>query len=166
MFVYLVRHAIAVARGAGTEFADANRPLTSEGIKKMRRCTAALQQVGVRLTEVWTSPYVRAVQTAEILLGGFGNAVPIRVVEHLAPAGEFDLLVEELSRQPMSAGIALVGHEPFLGEFATYLLTGLRSGRVRFKKGGVACFEITDLERPIRGDLRWMLTPRQMMRIA
>jgi phosphohistidine phosphatase SixA len=63
-------------------------------------------------------------------------------------------------------GIAFVGHEPGLGELATYLLTGVKGSIFRFKKGGVACVEVYNLTAPPHCQLRWLLAPKQLAAIA
>lgn len=162
MQLYLVRHAIAVDRDdAGVQSDDA-RPLTPEGVKKMRRNAKALRRLEAPIEAVWTSPLVRAAQTAEILAAEFSISSRLRTLEALRPDGSFEAITTELRLCADSPGIALVGHEPFLGEFTSYLLTGSRAAEVEFKKGGVACLEIADFGDPLRARLRWLLTPRQM----
>jgi phosphohistidine phosphatase len=56
------------------------------------------------------------------------------------------------------SNMALVGHEPDLGEMAGHL-SGLRH-RLEFKKGAVCRIDIDDLPPAGPGDLRWMLTPK------
>lgn len=162
MQLYLIRHAIAVERDEADVQSDASRALTPEGVKKMRRNAKALRKLDAPIDAVWTSPLVRAVQTAEILAAEFSIASRLRTVEALRPDGSFETITAELRLSADSPGIALVGHEPFLGEFASYLLTGSRAAEIEFKKGGVACFEIADFGDPFRARLRWLLTPRQM----
>ena len=67
MLLYLVRHAIAIPRGAPGISSDASRELTPEGIRRMRQNARALVQLDVVIEEVWTSPLIRARQTADLL---------------------------------------------------------------------------------------------------
>lgn len=183
MFIYIVRHAIAVDRGSPGIALDAERALTPKGIEKMVRHVTALVKLGVTVDEIWTSPLVRAVQTAELLAEGLSlpdpdassdardapgatGGVPVREVDDLAPGGDPAALCEQIVREGPFTGLALVGHEPDLGELATWLLTGTPFGALRFKKGGVACIEVDTPGSPLRGELRWLLTPRQMARMA
>ena len=93
--------------------------------------------------------------------------MPVRVVDSLQPDGDYIALTDELQQHLEQLGIALVGHEPDLGQLASYLLTGERNPSVRFKKGGVACIEVYDLAPPKpHCQLRWLLTPKQMTAIA
>ena len=167
MELYIVRHAIAVARGAQGVLNDRSRPLTQAGIEKMRQHAAALAKLEIVLDQVWTSPLVRAKQTAEILVEALGLALKPCVVKALEPGGDYQPLIAKLSEHADRAGIAIVGHEPDLGEFATYLLTGAHQSAIEFKKGAVACIELDDVESPPpRGRLRWLLTPKQLQMIA
>jgi len=165
VLLYLVRHAIAVPHEALGAVNDAGRPLTRDGIKKMRRIARSLQRLGVQLAQIWTSPLTRARQTAELLAEPFALSTAIREEPALEPGGSFDNLISLLKEHQNLPAIALVGHEPYLGELATYLLSGVRSGSVSFKKGGVACIEMGDLEPPARGQLLWLLTPGQIRRL-
>lgn len=162
MELYLVRHAIAIPHGAPGVLDERSRGLTPAGIRKMRRNVAALAELGVALDEIWTSPLSRARQTADILADGLDLAVHPRVVKALEPGSDIQLLAEKLSQHANRAGIALVGHEPDLGRFATYIITGSRHPAIEFKKGAVACIGVDDFKPPLRGRLRWLLTPKQM----
>jgi phosphohistidine phosphatase len=162
VYLYLIRHGIAVSYGPPGTSTDAERDLAPKGIEKLRRNARALEQLGVEISEIWSSPLLRARQTADLLAEELGVSEPVRVVEYLQPEGEFEPLKEELQHHLEQPGIALVGHEPDLGELATYLLTGVRSSSFRFKKGGIACIEVYDIRPPVSCQLRWLLTPKQM----
>lgn len=161
MQVYLVRHAIAAPREAGF-VDDAARELTPIGMKKMRRNAEALRRLGVALDEVWTSPLVRARQTAEILAQGLGGKSPVKVVAALEPGGTFEDLRARLAGHARLSAVALVGHEPGMSELAGFLTGAGRSLMFRFKKGAVALMEIDDFSSPVRGELCWFLTPKMM----
>lgn len=165
MQVYLVRHAIAAPQEAGF-IDDAARELTPEGIKKMQRNALALASLGVQIDEIWTSPLARARQTAELLAAGLGGSATTRVVSELEPSGDFEAIRKRLAESTRLTGVALVGHEPYLGEFAAYLMGGAPSLMIRFKKGGVAMIEIEDFSPPLRGELCWLMTPKQLGKMA
>ncbi len=165
MLVYLVRHAIAVPRDSVAGLDDASRPLTDKGIDRMRRSVRGLDKLNVSIEEIWTSPLLRARQTADILAESRHFNGHSKTVNALAPGGDLNLLVRDLRQAGRTTSIALVGHEPDMGELATLLLTGLTASVIPFKKGGVACIEIDDLSPPIRGELLWLLTPKQMRSI-
>ena len=116
--LYLIRHAIAEERGE--KWPDDNkRPLTEEGIARMRKAARGLARVGVTLDAVLTSPLVRARQTAEIVAAASDSKPPLVNVESLTPDGGYAAIVADLEKHARKAvRIALVGHEPLMGELA------------------------------------------------
>lgn len=152
MIVYLIRHAIAVAREAGA-FSNGGRPLTSVGSRKMHKAARGMRKLGVHVTEIWSSPLVRAHQTAQIVREELGEDIAIQTVDALSPDGDFDAIFQKLAECKDKGPVALVGHEPDLGELGSYLLTGRRESFLRFKKGGAACFQIDDFGSTISASL-------------
>ena len=73
-------------------------------------------------------------------------------------------VIRELRETSRESMIALVGHEPDMGELTSLLLTGRPGGQFPFKKGGVACVEI-DEPSPGAGELIWFLTPKQLRKL-
>jgi phosphohistidine phosphatase len=166
MLIYLVRHAIAVPRDELASLDDASRALTDRGIERMQRVVRGLAKLDVHLDEIWSSSLTRARQTAELLadLPGFHGRV--RIVSPLAPGGALHDVVRDLQQVSRRAHVALVGHEPDMGELAGLLLTGSPRHFMPFKKGGVACVELEDAAPPMHGTLRWFATPRQLRRLG
>ena len=166
MKLCLIRHAIAIERDTPGLISDAARELTAEGIEKMRRNSRALRKLGVKFDGVWTSPLIRARQTAEIIAENFDPKPPVEVVRALEPSGHFEELLARLEKQNNGECLALVGHEPSLGELASFLIGGPRNVGIPLKKGGAACIEIEEFRPPLRGQLKWLLTPKIMGNIA
>ncbi|GMV97028.1 MAG: hypothetical protein AMXMBFR83_13870 [Phycisphaerae bacterium] len=163
MYVYVIRHAIAVEHGT-PGFAEDDRPLTNQGRRKMRRITRALDRLGVRVSDIWTSPLPRARQTADILAEELKGSITVRECDPLRPGGDYRTLIRELAGLDDKQSVALVGHEPDLGEMTSWLLTGRKTGFIRFKKGGVACLDVEGVDPPSGNRLLWLLTPKQMLR--
>jgi phosphohistidine phosphatase len=157
--LYLVRHAIAAPRGKEWPD-DAKRPLTQKGISRMRKAVDGLRALGVKIDLVLTSPLVRARQTAEILVHGLKPAPALTVIEPLAPGVTPPHLAHALEHFRKTRSIALVGHEPGLGEFAAWL-TGARTP-FAFKKGSVCRIDVSALPPAPNGQLVWMATPRML----
>jgi phosphohistidine phosphatase len=157
----LIRHAPAEDRA---EFAlsgrpDDQRPLTERGREKMIANACGLRAVVPVLDRLATSPYARAVETAEMLAHAYGD-VPIERVSVLAPGARRDDFLEWLragSRCGTTTGI--VGHEPDLAELVAWLVTGEPAPFFVFKKGGAALIEREVPATPGRGTLRWLLSP-------
>src|SRR5678810_1432158 len=131
--LYLVRHAIAAERG--DEWPDdTKRPLTEEGINKFKEAVEGLESLDVEIDEIFTSPFVRAKQTANLLAHGLGNKIAVKTLDALAPGHTPRQVMNELSRAAKRHRIALVGHEPGLGELAAQVIGSPRA--LPFKKGG------------------------------
>jgi phosphohistidine phosphatase len=162
--LYLVRHAIAEERGP--EYPDDRlRPLTDEGKRRFKEAVRGLRALGVGLDAILTSPLTRAQETAAILGAGLGRRVPIETIEPLAPGGKPTAVIDAVSKRPKAQRrVALVGHEPDLGELAARLL-GAR-GSVEFKKGAVCAIEVDDATPGGPGTLRWLLPPRALRGLA
>jgi phosphohistidine phosphatase len=162
--LYLVRHGLAAERGENYPD-DTKRPLTSKGIQRMRQEGKALVALDVTFDVILTSPLVRARQTAEALAASFRDAPPIVNTPALAPGGTHNAIIDELAKQShRRKRIALVGHEPGIGELAGRLL-GARKA-VEFKKGAIARIDVTALPMAGPGLLRWFLTPRVLRKIG
>lgn len=159
MELYLIRHGVAADRGPAFPD-DRRRPLTSEGVARLRAEARALAALGVRLDRILTSPLVRTRQTADIVAAAFPLPVPLTETTALAIDGSPDEVRMELARWPDTAAVALVGHAPGIGELACALI-GARA-HIDFKKGTVCRIDLDPGRR--LGRLRWMLTPK-MLRI-
>jgi phosphohistidine phosphatase len=155
--LYLVRHAIAEERGAAWPD-DAKRPLTPDGIGRMKKATRGLARLDVTIDVILTSPLVRARQTAEILAAGLDPHPAIVTSDALAPGGSYAALVADIEKLGRKPHVALVGHEPGIGELAARLL-GSRHP-IEFKKGAICRIDLEELPPSGPGDLRWMLTPK------
>jgi phosphohistidine phosphatase len=161
--LYLIRHGLAAERGENYPD-DSKRPLTSRGIQRLKQEGKALVALDVVIDVILTSPLVRTRQTAEIIAGVFRNTPPIVNVASLSPTGTHNAIVEDLAKQQRRHRIALVGHEPCIGELASRLI-GLRRA-LDFKKGAICRIDVTALPPTGAGRLRWFLTPRILRRIG
>jgi phosphohistidine phosphatase len=162
--LYLVRHAIAAERGPNYPD-DRERPLTSEGIARFKQAVVGLKDLDVALDLVLTSPLVRAKHTADLLVGGLGTKPRTEQLEALSPGGRLPAVLEAVTKfAKRYRRIALVGHEPNMGEIAAKLLQS--RGVVEFKKGAVCCIELDGAMPTGPGALRWLLPPRALRKIA
>jgi phosphohistidine phosphatase len=155
--LYLIRHAVAEERGEAWPD-DTKRPLSDDGAERMRKAARGLARLGVAFDVILTSPLVRTRQTAEIVAAAFDIRPPIVAVESLAPEGSPPALFGDLEKQTRRRHIALVGHEPGIGELAARL-AGSRHP-IPFKKGAVCRVDVDALPPSSPGALRWFLTTR------
>src|SRR5215510_613466 len=155
--LFIIRHAVAEERGDAWPD-DAKRPLSEDGTARMRKAARGLARLGITLDVVVTSPLVRAKQTAEIVAAGMNPRPPIVSIESLTPDGTFQDIIADLEKQAKRTRIAIVGHEPGIGEFAARLIGSRHS--IEFKKGAVCRIDVDALPPSGPGDLRWMLTTK------
>ena len=157
--VYLIRHGVAHERGKDWPD-DSKRPLTPEGITRLRKAARGLNAIGVGFDQIVTSPLVRTRQTADVFSEELKSKPPIVTSDALAPAGSSASVIQEIAKHVRKARVAFVGHEPNLGELAA-LLIGSRVP-LEFKKGGIARIDFDMLPPKGAGMLRWFLTPKML----
>ena len=155
--LYLIRHGLAEERGDAWPD-DSKRPLTERGISRLRKVTRGLIRIGVDFDVIVTSPLARTRQTAEVVSAQFEIRPHIVSSDALAPDGTYQAVLAELEKHVKRTRIALVGHEPGLGELAARLLASRRP--LEFKKGGACRIDIAEIPPTDPGSLRWFLTPR------
>ena len=161
--LYIFRHGEAQDRGRGGS--DEARALTGPGKAEVRRVARGLRKLGVKLDLILTSPLVRAEETAQIAADVLRPAGGLRTCDALAPGGTHAVLFKELSSIGKSS-VMLVGHQPDLGELVSVLTYGSPRAGVPLKKAGLARIVIDHLPPASTGELRWLLTPKQLSLIA
>src|SRR5688500_20270353 len=102
----------------------------------MRRTAHRIVALATDVRLIATSPLVRAVETAEIVAKRYEKAgrepETVRLTA-LAPGRPANALLGWLAEQSRDHVLAIVGHEPHLGQFVSLALTGLRDTFVEFK---------------------------------
>jgi phosphohistidine phosphatase len=161
--LYLVRHAIAAERGEEWPD-DTKRPLTKRGISRFRECVTGLRELEVAVDEVFTSPLVRAKQTADILAAGMDRKPPVKILDALAPGHTAKDVMTQLAKAAKRRRIALVGHEPELGALAAHLIGANRA--IPFKKGGVCRVDVERLTSKRAGTLIWFVGPKVLRKLG
>jgi phosphohistidine phosphatase len=134
MDILLIRHGQAVDEAPG--LGDAGRWLTAKGRKVTRKVARWLDEKDARRpTSFWTSPLVRAVQTAEVVAAETRFKGEILARPQLSPGHDPGDLLKLLAAEPVEGPLALVGHEPSLSLIAGALLGD--TGVAELKKSGV-----------------------------
>ncbi len=171
--IYLVRHGLAGQFGDYED--DAVRPLTEEGLKKTRKVAQRLVDLGVTFDRIYTSPYQRALQTAQILQAQISQTGQLRstiepsleleIEDALQPEGDRLTVIDRLARvRAAGLRVAIVGHEPDLSQLAATLVFGEACDNLTLKKAG-----IIGLTAPIEGQLVgasqlfWLAPPRLLL---
>jgi phosphohistidine phosphatase len=161
--LYIVRHAIAAERGPEWPD-DSKRPLTERGVEHFREIVDGLVWLDVQVDVVLTSPLVRAKQTAQYLSSGLPSKPPMAVVDALAPGHVPAEIMEQVGREARGhRQVAVVGHEPDLGELAGWLLGTRRA--IPMKKGGVCRIDLDTISAR-HGTLAWHLPPKALRKLG
>ena len=160
MVLYLVRHGEAVSLEETASKNDADRNLTIEGKEKLYQFSRTFKSIGIQSDLIITSPYKRAYETASIFLEAMEVTPKLEECEFLKPGEEVDALINHLHKRKDLNSILIVGHEPYLGNLASTLISGKSSLNIRFKKGGICKIEISELPPKGIGELEYLLTPK------
>ena len=161
--IYLVRHAIAAERGDDWPD-DSKRPLTERGISRFKEGVGGLHGLDAVIDEIFSSPLVRARQTADLLAAGVDGRPTVKLLDALAPGHSPATVVAQLAKAAKGRRLALVGHEPDLGELAAFLIGARRS--LPFKKGGICRIDVAGLSSKASGTLVWFVTPKILRKLA
>lgn len=151
--LWLLRHGEAERHDAR---ADAQRRLTERGERQAEIAGRAFAALGLVVHEAFTSPKVRALDTARLACAALG----IEPAEHAELGEGFD--AREALALAAAAGadrrVLLVGHNPDLAQ-VVHDLTG---ARIHLKKGGVAGIALDGS----RGELLALLRPRELEAVS
>jgi len=151
--LWLLRHGEAVPHDSKP---DDERELTARGERQSAAAGAALARLGVEFAAIYTSPKVRAEQTARLAAETL-NTEP-EVEDMLGEGFDRADALELLGRHDHDARVLVVGHDPAFTQ-VVYDLTG---GRIDFKKGAVAAIRLRGRE----GELIAFLRPRELESLA
>ena len=166
MKIFLLRHGEALdrdeAKKNGVE--DAQRPLISKGKSRTKKIVKFLKGTIGRTDLLVSSPYLRAQQTAAIAMQTirFDNYLEsIELVPEAPPAAFVKWLAKEAQNV---TSVFVVGHEPQLSLFASYILSGRQDSMILLKKSGIICIEVESFDSltPKSTSLRWHLDPKMI----
>jgi phosphohistidine phosphatase len=157
MEIYILRHGVAEEPQTGQP--DNERALTSDGRKKLRNVLRTAASAGVAPSLILTSPYKRALQTAQLAAEILDYKGELLRTKALEPASTPKSVWDEIRVHKDEGQILLAGHEPLFSRLLAYLL-GSPNLQVEFKKGAIACIEMERFPAEPHGVLRWMLTSK------
>lgn len=160
--IYLVRHGIAVEHEDRGDLPDDDRPLTGKGRRRFRRAARAFARLGEPLDFIFTSPLIRASQTAEILAGAL-KASEVDVIEELRPGGGVGKLLAEVGRRLKDdQSCALVGHDPQMSLLVAALgdVPKAEQERIDFRKGAIVRVDVGELPSARPTQPRWHMRPK------
>jgi phosphohistidine phosphatase len=141
---------------------DEHRPLTPEGMRKMRKNAQGLRELVGRPDLLITSPLTRAVQTASILREMWLD-LDVASSDLLKPGASPEALTDWINTRAFAhendALIAIVGHEPHLSSLASWYLSGHRKSLFELKKGGACLLSFSSDVNRAKAKLEWLVTP-------
>lgn len=171
--VLVFRHAIAADR---TEFMkrgkrDADRPLTTEGVTKMRRNAQGVRKLVPNLPLVLCSPWLRATQTALLIQEAYPKAA-VEVTESLVPSRSSSDLLRVISKFKQKKVVAIVGHEPFLSRFILEAISGPNHAfaktserRIKIRKGSLCILEFSGTIGLGKAKIQCLIPPQIIRRL-
>jgi len=162
MELYFLRHGEAADRSHSGATHDSERPLTADGLKQMQQIAKGMKRLGVVFDAIFSSPYLRARQTAEIIAAHCEFKGKTEYTEVLTPNAEFRDFVELLKKFDGDKRILFVGHQPGLGGFVSSLISGDHHISINLKKGGLCRVDTSELGTAALAYLEWLLTPEQI----
>jgi phosphohistidine phosphatase len=159
-----MRHGLAINRDDPDCPSESERYLTTKGIDRTREAAQGLAEMKIAPTVLLTSPYVRAVQTGEIVCEVLGiEPKHLHATDALKPEAKPARIAEELARTSADEAICF-GHAPHLDDFIAYALRA-SAPITTLKKAGVACLDLQTLSPP-GGQLRWLLTAKLLRNLG
>ncbi len=157
MQLYIMRHGIADEGQPGQS--DSERALTADGKKKLRDVLKLARAVRVDPTLILTSPYRRALETAQMAADVLGYKGDIVRSDTLIPAAKPESVWDELRLHGDETQVLLAGHDPLFSYLTGYLLR-CPNLQIDFKKGAIVRIDLERFVAEPRGVLKWMLVPK------
>ena len=149
MKIYLLRHAEA----ENMSTSDHNRRLTAKGLKRTATAATVMVSLGIKPAHIYSSPRVRARQTAELVADAMDMTVELdEEVNFGFSINSVESLIRGLG---VDEDVMFVGHEPSMSAVAH----GLCGASVAMKKGGLARIDLIN-RASLRGELVWLIAPK------
>lgn len=162
MRLVLIRHGKSEERDPERWPDDALRPLTPKGLSESRQTGTRLAEWDLGCTDLWSSPLVRARQTAEGLQEGDPTLPPVTLTHLLGMDFSIPALLAALRELPPDATPWLVGHEPDLSLLAARLI-GAPPMALLVKKGAVLVMDFPGALQERSGTLTALIPPKWLL---
>jgi phosphohistidine phosphatase len=157
--LYIVRH--GEANPLGGEFrSDYERTLSEEGRADAHLMAQTLLNIDLNIVAILTSPLVRAMETGKI----FGHVLKREptATRNLDPGFDPRALVEEIQSIASNGGVVVIGHQPDMSMFVSYLISPGQTATVAMQTCAIAAVHFPTNDHP---KLRWLLTPEIVRRM-
>lgn len=149
---------------ARTGLPDCERPLTSQGVKRMKRAGEGLGRIVDRVDRIFSSPCSRAEHTARIVARTLGHA-SVETTQALAPGASPEAVTRWMNDAGAQGVVMLVGHEPDLSRLVSWLCADRMEPLVEMKKGAVCAVHFE--AKPARGTgvILWLMNQGQLRKL-
>ena len=174
MELFILRHgetSKSLSRSGGLD-----RPLTYTGTTEIKNIANSIKKLRIKIDLIVTSPIFSCKQTGEIISDLFSKRIPIIICNDLKPEGELLDFYNKISKYKDTSSILIVGHEPYLSSMINDIISNndidrnrnynKNSNNIILKKAGLSRIKITSTVPKLKGELRWLLTPRILKKIA
>ena len=163
MHLFILRHGKAAPSGSGA--VDAERALTEKGRNEIEDIARWMATQGLVFDLIATSPLLRARETAEIVAGRTPQS-RLESWASLSVGGSIDEVSREIAGHVQDSALLIVGHEPSLSLLIGRTIAGNQGAGIVLAKGGLAKIRnIAADGDQIRGELHWLLTPKQVPQV-
>ena len=150
MRLYIMRHGHAEHT---TGIDDAQRQLTEKGVRRIETAARVLKQLAINPIHIYSSPRIRAQQTAEMVASALDKK--IKITEEVNFGFGYSAAKRLATGKPIDAELMFVGHEPTLST----VIEDITGATVVMKPGGFARIDIYDHSN-LRGQLIWFIAPK------
>lgn len=163
--VYLLRHGDAFSVGENGILTDEDRTLTPKGMAQLEKQAAGFHRLGETLHSCFSSPLIRAVQSAKMMLAPFGKEKELETTELLGNYPSFELIIKRLKEHTCDY-VLLAGHAPFMGQLMSKLVCGHIYGAMPFSKGSMCRIDLMGWDQEPHGHLQWFMKSYQLQQLS
>ena len=150
MKLYFVRH----SKASQIAPSDEQRPLTPDGIESVKNMAKVLRKADCNLMKIYSSPRLRALQTAQIIAKAFGMDVEVNdMCNFNFNASAAMKLCDGMDND---AEVMFVGHNPSMSE----VVESMTGAAVELSTGAIACVANVYPPATKGAILKWLLTPK------
>ena len=172
MELFILRHGETskrISRSGGL-----NKPLTYTGTSEIKSIADSIKKLKIKIDLILTSPLSSCKQTGEIINDLFKKRIPIIICNDLKPEGKLLNFYNKISEYKDTSSILIVGHEPYLSSMINDIISNnadtdrnynTNHNNIILKKAGLSRIKITSTVPRLKGELRWLLTPRILKKI-
>jgi len=119
-----------------------------------------LRRWNLEFDAVYSSPLLRAHQTAKIIIEALERQPSLHLTDSLRVGAEVSTLFDLLNTHSPQSSILLVGHEPYFSRLVSMLLVGNLDVKIDIRKASLCCVEVSSPVGPMRGVLKYLVPPQ------